>query len=217
MRLLVAEDEPDLRASLTRGLRAEGYAVDEAADGVEALYKAENSDYDTIVLDMMLPEMDGLEVLRKLRRSRRTPVLVLTARGGLEDRVQGLDVGADDYLTKPVDLRELSARIRALIRRTAGDASSIIAIGSISINTAARRVTISSAPISLTSREYSVLEYLALHRGKIVTRTDLYEHLHDENDTPVSNLVDVHVFSLRKKLGQDLIQTHRGQGYCIEQ
>lgn len=217
MRLLIAEDEPDFLATLAKVLRAEKYAVDEARDGVDALFKAESNEYDAIVLDVMLPGLDGFEVLRQLRKSRRTPVLMLTARTQTADRVRGLDDGADDYVAKPVDLHELTARIRALIRRAAGDASSEIEIDDVIVNTSTRRVTKAGTPVTLSAREYSVLEYLAFHRGKIVSRADLYEHLHDENDTPLSNLVDVHVFYLRKKLGQDFIITHRGQGYSIEE
>lgn len=216
MRLLIAEDEPDFRSVLAKALRAQGYAVDEAGDGIDALHKAESSDYDTIILDLMLPNLDGIEVLRRLRKTRKTPVLMLTAQTGVGQRVRGLDAGADDYVPKPVDLNELSARVRALIRRAAGDASSLIAVADIEIDTASRRVSRGGEPVVLTAREYTVLEYLARHRGKIVTRTDLYEHLHDEMDTPLSNLVDVHVFNLRKKLGSSRIVTHRGLGYSLE-
>jgi len=202
---------------LSKAMREEGYAVDEAPDGDEALFKAESYDYDVIVLDVMLPRMDGFEVLRRLRKKKKTPVLMLTARSKVNDRIHGLDTGADDYLAKPVDLNELAARVRALIRRAAGNASSVIEIGDVQIDTAARRVSKAGQAVILTGREYSVLEFIAQRRGKIVSRTDLYEHLHDEEDTPMSNLVDVHVFNLRKKLGQTFIITHRGQGYAIEQ
>jgi len=216
MRLLIAEDEEDFRKTLAKALRAEGYAVDESEDGHDALYKIESTAYDVVVLDVMLPGMDGFQVLRQMRQTRKTPVLMLTARSQIDDRIHGLDAGADDYLPKPVDLRELAARIRALIRRSVGDASAVITIGKVEINTASRRVAKEGVPVPLTSREYNVLEYLALHRGKIVTRTDFYEHLIDESETPLSNLVDVHVFNLRKKLGQSFIVTYRGQGYSIE-
>jgi len=217
MRLLIVEDEPDFLSMLSKAMREEGYAVDEAPDGDEALFKAESYDYDVIVLDVMLPRMDGFEVLRRLRKKKKTPVLMLTARSKVNDRIHGLDTGADDYLAKPVDLNELAARVRALIRRAAGNASSVIEIGDVQIDTAARRVSKAGQAVILTGREYSVLEFIAQRRGKIVSRTDLYEHLHDEEDTPMSNLVDVHVFNLRKKLGQTFIITHRGQGYAIEQ
>lgn len=216
MRLLIVEDEPDLLNVVARMLREEGYAVDTATDGEEGLYKARESDYDAIVLDVMLPVMNGFEVVRKLREKKKTPVLMLTARGRVNDRVQGLDAGADDYLPKPFDLNELYARLRALIRRSAGDASNVITIGDITINVAARTVRLVSQLIDLTAREYSLVEHLALHRGKVVTRTELYEHLFDENDTSLSNLLDVHVSNIRKKLGHEFITTRRGHGYCVE-
>jgi DNA-binding response OmpR family regulator len=216
MRILIVEDEPRLLRSLAKALREEAYAVDVAAAGDEGLYKAESYDYDAIVLDIMLPRIDGWEVLERLRRLKPTPVLMLTARDAPKDRVRGLDNGADDYLVKPFDLFELLARLRALIRRSAGQARSQIELGAVVINTRARSVIRGSQPVTLTAREYAILEYLALHRGEVVTRTALYEHLFDENEDTLSNLMDVHIFSLRKKLGRDLIKTRRGQGYWIE-
>ncbi|CAN5581187.1 response regulator transcription factor [soil metagenome] len=216
MRLLLAEDEPDFLATLTKVLRAQGYAVDEATDGAEALHKAQITEYDAIILDVMLPELDGFELLQELRRTHKTPVLMLTARGRTVDRVRGLDTGADDYMVKPVDLHELAARVRALIRRSAGEAGAPISVGDVTIDLALRRVFKAGEIVALSAREYSILEYLALHRGKIVTRSDLFEHLHDETEIPLSNLVDVHVFNLRKKLGADFITTYRGQGFSLE-
>ncbi len=216
MRVLVVEDEPDLLGSLLKALREDGYAADGAPDGEEGLYKAENYEYDALVLDIMLPIMDGWEVLRRLRKSKKTPVLMLTARDAIRDRVRGLDTGADDYLVKPFDLHELLARLRALIRRAASQADSTIRFGDVVIDTAARTVSRSGEPIALTAREYALLEFLALHRGTLVTRTMLYEHLFDENDSTLSNLLDVHVSNIRKKLGHDFITTRRGHGYCIE-
>jgi two-component system, OmpR family, response regulator len=216
MRILIVEDEPRLLRSLAKGLREEGYAVDVAAAGDEGLYKAESYDYDAIVLDIMLPRLDGWEVLERLRKQKPTPVLMLTARDAPKDRVRGLDSGADDYLVKPFDLSELLARLRALIRRSAGQARSQIELGAVVINTRARSVIRGSHPVTLTAREYAILEYLALHRGEVVTRTALYDHLFDENEDTLSNLMDVHIFSLRKKIGRDLIKTRRGQGYWIE-
>jgi two-component system, OmpR family, response regulator len=215
MRILVVEDEPRLLRNLAKALREEGYAVDTADAGDDGLYKAENYDYDAIVLDVMLPRLDGRELLRRLRKEKKTPVLMLTAFDGTSDRVRGLDTGADDYLVKPFDLPELLARLRALIRRTAGQAQSTVEIGDVLVDTRARLVTRAGHSITLTAREYAILEYLALHRGEVVTRTVLYEHLFDETDDTLSNLVDVHVFNIRKKLGQHLIATRRGQGYCI--
>jgi two-component system OmpR family response regulator len=216
MRLLIVEDEPDLRSGLARALRDEGYAVDAVDNGEDGLFNAESTDYDAVILDVMLPRLDGWEVLRRLRRSKRTPVLMLTARDQSRDRVKGLDTGADDYVVKPFDLPELLARLRALIRRGAGKTTNIIVLGDITIDTAARTVTAAGRAVELTAREYALVEFLALHRGEVVTRTQLYEHLFDENDSTLSNLLDVHVSNVRKKLGAGFITTRRGHGYCIE-
>ena len=215
MRTLIVEDEPDLLAGVMKALREDGYAVDGASDGEEGLYKAENFEYDAIVLDIMLPRLDGWELLRRLRQKKKTPVLMLTARDAVRDRVRGLNTGADDYLVKPFDLDELLARLRALIRRSASQAESTVTIGPVTIDTAARRVSRDGEEVPLTAREYALLEYLALHRGKVVTRTMLYEHLFDENDSTLSNLLDVHVSNIRKKLGHEFITTRRGHGYSI--
>jgi len=215
MRILLIEDEADLLASLAKALREEGYAVDTATDGEEGLYKAREVGYDAIVLDVMLPRLDGWEVLERFRKSQKTPVLMLTARDAARDRVRGLDAGADDYLVKPFDLEELFARLRAIIRRAAGQTVNTIEIGGAIIDTASRKVTLAGNPVALTAREYCLLEFLALHRGETVTRTALYEHLFDEDDDSLSNLLDVHVSNLRKKLGGGLIETRRGHGYCI--
>ena len=216
MRLLVVEDEPDLLAGLVRALRKQGYAVDSASDGEDGLYKAESTDYDALVLDVMLPKLDGWEVLSRLRKTKATPVLMLTARDHTADRVRGLDTGADDYLIKPFDNAELFARLRAIIRRGAGQPRATLGIGDVRIDTAARTVTRAGELVALTAREFVLLEYLALHRGEVVTRTALYEHLYDESDATLSNILDVQVFNLRKKLGQEFITTRRGHGYCIE-
>jgi len=216
MRLLIVEDEPDLLSSLAQALREEGYAVDAAADGEEGFYKAENWDYDAIILDVMLPRLDGWGVLQKLRQTKKTPVLMLTARDQTRDRVRGLDTGADDYLIKPFDLSELLARVRALIRRSAGQPRNVIELGDVTLDTAARLVSQRGVPVILTAREYALVEYLALHRGEVVSRTALYEHLFDEDDSTLSNLLDVHVSNIRKKLGPNFIITRRGHGYSIE-
>lgn len=216
MRLLVVEDEPDLLAGLARALRDEGYAVDTAADGEEGWYKAENYDYDAVILDVMLPKLDGWQILSKLRKVKKTPALMLTAKDKTSDRVRGLDDGADDYVVKPFDLDELLARLRAVIRRGANKASSVIDLGEVKLDTAARAVTRKGQEVQITAREYALLEYLALHRGEVISRTTLYEHLFDEDDATLSNLLDVHVSNLRKKLGADLIATRRGHGYAIE-
>jgi two-component system OmpR family response regulator len=216
MRILVIEDEPDLLASLARSLRDEGYAVDTAPDGEEGLYKAETWNYDAVVLDVMLPKRDGWQVLAQLRKSKSTPVLLLTARDAVKDRVRGLDAGADDYLVKPFDIPELLARVRALIRRGARQPSPVLEVGDVAINTTARLVSLKGRPVELTAREYALVEFLARHRGEVVTRTALYEHLFDEDDSTLSNLLDVHVSNIRKKLGHGFITTRRGHGYVVE-
>jgi len=216
MRILIVEDEPDLLSAVAQSLREEGYAVDEATDGETGLYKAKGSDYDAIVLDLMIPRLDGLTMLQRLRSEKKTPVLILTARDTTADRVKGLDNGADDYLTKPFELAELLARLRALIRRSAGDASPRIEIADIIIDTRSRTVSRGNEEIALTAREYALVEFLALHRGTLVSRTMIYDHLFDEQDDSLSNLVDVHVANVRKKLGKDFITTRRGQGYLID-
>jgi two-component system OmpR family response regulator len=216
MRILIVEDEPDLLSGLAKALREEGYAVDTASDGEDGFYKAENYNYDAIVLDVMLPKMDGWEILARLRKIKKTPVLMLTARDQSRDRVRGLDTGADDYMVKPFDLPELFARLRALIRRSANQTTNVIEIGDVKIDTAARNVHRAAKLMELTAREYALVEFLVLHRGEVVTRTQLYEHLFDENDDTFSNLLDVHVSNVRKKLGAEFIATRRGHGYCVE-
>jgi two-component system OmpR family response regulator len=216
MRILIIEDEPDLLRALAQALREEGYAIDTATDGEDGLFKAESWEYDAVVLDIMLPKLDGWEVLRRIRKTKKTPVLMLTARDQSHDRVRGLDTGADDYVVKPFDLAELLARLRALIRRTSNQTRAAIEIGDIIIDTAARSISRAGESVALTAREYALVEYLALHRGEVITRTALYEHLFDENDSTLSNLLDVHVSNVRKKLGHEFIVTRRGHGYCIE-
>jgi len=215
VRVLVVEDEPILLDAIGKSLREEGYAVDLAADGEEGLYKASAWEYDAVILDLMLPKLDGWEVLRGIRKSKRTPVLILTAKDAVDDRVRGLDGGADDYMLKPFVLGELLARVRALIRRSAGNPSPMIAIGDIAIETASRTVRRAEREVALTAREYAILEILALNRGKIITRTQLYEHICDESDDSLSKVIEVHVSNLRRKLGKDLIETRRGHGYMI--
>ena len=216
MRLLVVEDEPDLLAVLAKALREEGYAVDEAADGEAGLYKTSAWDYDAVVLDVMLPKFDGWGVIKKLRSAKATPVLMLTARDAVPDRVRGLDAGADDYLVKPFELSELLARVRALVRRGAGKATAELKAGEVRIDTRTRTVFRAGAEVPLTAREYAILEYLALRRGELVTKSDLYDHIFDETDDTMSNLIEVHVSHLRKKLGADVIQTRRGMGYVLD-
>lgn len=216
IRLLVVEDEPHLLSSLAEALREDGYAVDEASDGEDGLAKAMMWDYNAIVLDVMMPVMDGFEVLKRLRLHKTTPVLMLTARHSTKERVHGLDTGADDYLAKPCELPELLARIRALICSSTGQAKAVVTIGDVSVDTVGHTVTKGGEPVTLTAREIALIEYLALHRGRVVTRERLYEQLFDENESSLSNLLDVYVSNVRKKLGHDLIVTRRGLGYSIE-
>ena len=215
MRLLIVEDEADLRDALAQALREEGYAVDTAENGEDGLFNAQNTNYDAILLDIMLPKLDGWEVLRLLREKKKTPVLFLTARDRSLDRVRGLDTGADDYIIKPFDLPELFARLRAIIRRAAGQAMTQFKIGNVVIDMAARTVTLDGAPVSLTAREYGLVEFLVLRPGEVVTRSQLYESLFDDNEDTLSNLLDVHVSNVRRKLGHDFILTRRGHGYQI--
>ena len=216
MRILVAEDEPDLLASLAQALREEDYAVDTASDGEDALYKALEHEYDVIVLDVMMPGKNGWDVLAGLRGKRSTPVLFLTARDTLRDRVRGLDGGADDYLTKPFELDELLARLRVLARRGPGRPATAVFAGEVRVDVGRRWVEREGRPVALTPREYRLVEYLVLNRGRVVSRTELYEHLFDEEDNTLSNLLDVHVSNVRKKLGAEFVQTRRGHGYCVE-
>ncbi len=216
MRILVIEDEPDLRAGVVRVLRMEGHAVDAAADGLDGLHQARSVDYDAIVLDVMLPGLDGWELLKRLREVKTTPVLMLTARDATADRVRGLDGGADDYLVKPFDIAELQARLRVILRRGRREARPAIAVGPVVIDTAARTVTREGAEVLLKAREYAVLEYLARHRGEVLSRTTLYSHISDDEEDTLSNVIDAHVYQLRKKLGPSIITTRRGHGYILE-
>ena len=215
MKVLIVEDEEDLLHVTATALRESGFSVDLARDGMEGLVKGETADYDAIVLDLMLPQLDGWEVLSRLRKSKATPVLILTARDALADRVEGLNRGADDYLTKPFELEELIARLRALIRRSAGSPSPIVDVAGIQIDTAARTVSKRGESVELSAKEYALLELLALHRGRLVTRSMIYEHIYGEEDDTLSNVVDVYVSNLRRKLGSEVIETRRGQGYIV--
>lgn len=221
MRLLLVEDSRRLRESLGRALRKSGYAVDAAEDGDEGLWLAETHDYDVIVLDIMLPKLDGLTLLQRLRRGKRSShVLLLTARDTVEDRVQGLRLGADDYLVKPFALEELLARIEALCRRAYGSKQTELTVADLCVDTLARKATRSGQPIELTAREYLLLEYLMLRRGHVVSRTEIEAHIYDELVDPMSNVVDSTICALRKKLGsagqRPIIHTRRGHGYVLE-
>jgi two-component system OmpR family response regulator len=217
MRVLIVEDEADLARAIGRALADETWAVDISPDGDDGLYRALEIDYDVIVLDLMLPDRSGWDVLGELRRAgRRTPVLILTARDQVEDRVRGLDLGADDYLTKPFALAELIARLRALARRAADQPAPEFAAGDVRIDTVARRVRRAGAEVDLTAREYGILELLVRRRGAVVTRADISEHLYNDDSELMSNAIDVHVASLRRKLGADVIRTRRGIGYLLD-
>ena len=216
MRVLVIEDEPELLAVLAQALREEGYAVDEAATGTDGLFKATAWDYDAVLLDLMIPGVSGWELLAKLRQTRTTPVLVLTARDAIPDRVRGLNTGADDYVVKPFNLAEVLARVRALIRRAAGRPNARIEVRDVVIDTVRRAVSKAGEPVGLTAREYAIVELLALRRGEVVTKTQIYDHIFDETDDSLSNLVEVHVSNVRKKLGKDFIETRRGMGYVVD-
>jgi DNA-binding response OmpR family regulator len=220
MRLLVAEDHPTLARSVANGLRDEGYAVDLTFDGEEALHMASVNPYDGIVLDINLPQRDGFSIIQSLRRKgSKTPVLCLTARDAVDDRVKGLDLGADDYLVKPFAFEELIARVRAMIRRGHHQSSSVITVGDLEVDTAKKCARRGEKNIDLSAREYSLLEYLAHRQGQVVSRTQIWEHLYDEHDEASSNVVDVYIGYLRNKIDKDfpakLIHTKRGQGYML--
>ena len=220
MHLLVVEDSERLRRSLVAGLRHAGYAVDLAADGNEGLWKAQEGVYDAIILDLMLPGMDGLEVLRRLRAGgSKTHLLILTARDAVDDRVRGLKAGADDYLAKPFAFDELLARVEALCRRAYGRKDDRLTVGDLVLHRGARSVTRSGAALTLAPREYVLLEFLALRAGEVVTRTEIEAHLYDENAALMSNTVDSAVCALRRKIqppgSAPLLHTRRGHGYIL--
>jgi len=213
MKVLLIEDEVALARAMKKAFEEEGFSVDAVHDGESGLFNGESGTYDAIVLDLMLPRLSGLEVLKKLRQKGATPVLILTARDTLDDKLKGLNAGADDYLTKPFELKELIARVRALVRRSAGKPSPVMKLGDLELDTAARIVKKGGKRVELTAKEYALAEFLALHRGELVTRTMIYDHLYDETDDTFSNVVDVYVSNLRRKLGAKFIETRRNQGY----
>ena len=221
MRILLIEDSQRLRRSISMGLRKAGFKVDATGEGREGLWYAESFDYDVIILDLMLPGLDGISILRRIRR-RQSPaqVLILSAKDTVEDRVHGLNTGADDYLVKPFAFEELLARLQALVRRRYGIKENIISIGDIQIDTAKRTVSRSGKTIELAPREYSLLQFLALRRGNLVTRTEIEEHIYDERAEPMSNVVDAAICNLRKAIDRpgkvSFIKTRRGMGYIIE-
>ena len=216
MRLLVVEDDPDLNRQIVAALEEAGYAVDRAHDGEEGHFLGDTEPYDAVVLDIGLPKMDGISVLEEWRRGGKTmPVLILTARDRWSDKVQGFDAGADDYVAKPFHMEEILARIRALLRRASGHASSELLCGPVRLDTRSGRVTVDGAAIKLTSHEYRLLSYLMHHQGRVVSRGELVEHLYDQDFDRDSNTIEVFVGRLRKKLGPDVIQTVRGLGYLL--
>ena len=220
MRILLVEDEPDAAQMLAKGLREQSYAVDVATDGETAVYQAGVNDYDLVILDVMLPLKDGFEVCRELRVEGLTfPILMLTARDAPPDRVVGLDMGADDYLTKPFDFHELLARLRALLRRGPALRPETVEVADLSIDMRARRVSRGARQIELTAKEYALLEYLARRAGEVVSRAEIAEHVWEENFDPFSNLIEVYVQRLRRKIDEDhtpkLLRTRRGEGYVL--
>ncbi len=217
MRILLVEDDRELQRLLRKALSDAGYVVDSAFDGEEGHFLGDTEPYDAVILDLGLPKLDGVSVLEKWRKAgKMMPVLILTARDSWSDKVAGFDAGADDYVPKPFYTEELLARLRALLRRAAGLAAAEIEIGNLRIDTRASRVTLNGNPVKLTSQEYRLLAYLAHHRGKVVSRTELVEHLYDQDFDRDSNTIEVFVGRLRKKLDANLIQTVRGLGYTLD-
>jgi len=216
LRLLVVEDDKDLNRQLVAALSQAGYAVDRAFDGEEGLFLGETEPYDAVVLDLGLPKKDGVSVLKEWRGAGRVmPVLILTARESWSDKVQGFDAGADDYVVKPFHMEEVLARLRALVRRASGHATNEIVCGPVRLDAKAGRVVVDGAPIKLTSHEYRLLAYLMHHGGRVISRTEIIEHLYDQDFDRDSNTIEVFVGRLRKKLGVELIQTVRGLGYIV--
>jgi len=218
MRILVVEDDRELNRQITTALENASYVVDRAFDGEEGHFLGDTEPYDAVVLDIGLPQMDGISVLERWRRDGRTmPVLILTARDRWSDKVAGIDAGADDYVTKPFHMEEILARLRALIRRAAGHASSELFCGPLRLDTATSKADVDGVPLKLTSHEYRMLAYLMHHKGAVVSRTELVEHLYDQDFDRDSNTIEVFVGRLRKKLGVDLIETVRGMGYRMRE
>jgi two-component system OmpR family response regulator len=217
MRLLVVEDDKDLNRQIVAGLEQAGYAVDKAFDGEEAQFLGETEPYDAAILDLGLPRVDGVAVLQAWRRAGKTmPVIILTARDRWSDKVQGFDAGADDYVTKPFHMEEILARVRAVLRRAAGHATSELTCGPVRLDTRAGRVTVDGNPVKLTSHEYRLMSYLMHHAGRVVSRGEIVEHLYDQDFDRDSNTIEVFVGRLRRKLGVDVIQTVRGLGYVLQ-
>lgn len=216
MRLLVVEDDPDLNRQIVTALSDAGYVVDAASDGEEGHFLGDTEPYDAVILDLGLPVMDGVTVLEKWRRDgHKTPVLILTARDRWSDKVAGFDAGADDYVSKPFHMEEVLARVRALLRRSSGHATSELECGALLLDTKNARVMVDGTAVKLTSLEYRLLAYMMHHQGRVVSRTELVEHLYDQDFDRDSNTIEVFIGRLRKKLNQPFIQTIRGLGYCL--
>jgi two-component system OmpR family response regulator len=216
MRILLVEDDPDLSRQLKQALADAGYALDYAADGEEAQFLGETEPYDAVILDLGLPKIDGVSVLERWRRAGMSaPVLILTARGAWSEKVTGFDAGADDYLTKPFHTEELLARLRALVRRATGHASPTLSVGGLRLDPRAARASVNGEPLRLTSLEYRLLHYMMMHNGRVISRTELVEHLYDQDFDRDSNTIEVFVGRLRKKIGSDRIETVRGLGYRL--
>jgi DNA-binding response OmpR family regulator len=216
MRVLVVEDDRRIAADVSHALQAAGYVVETVRDGEEAWFRGDTEDYGAIILDLGLPGMDGLSVLKRWRANgRQTPVLVLTARGSWAERVDGIDAGADDYLPKPFRMEELLARLRSIVRRSAGHASSVVNVGEIILDERQMKVCVRGVPVALSPLEYRLAAYLLLHRGRVVSQHELGENIYGQDDAHDSNAIEVLIGRVRKKLGTDLIETRRGFGYLV--
>jgi DNA-binding response OmpR family regulator len=216
MRVLVVEDDRRIAADLARGLQAAGYLTEIVGDGEEAWFRGDTEDYAAIILDLGLPRMDGLAVLKRWRANdRRTPVLILTARGSWAERVDGIDAGADDYLAKPFQMEELLARLRSIVRRSAGHASSVLSVGDITLDERQMKINLRGVPVALSPLEYRLASYLMMHRGRVVSQQELSENIYGQDDAHDSNAIEVLIGRVRKKLGSELIETRRGFGYLV--
>ncbi|PPD00678.1 MAG: DNA-binding response regulator [Hyphomicrobium sp.] len=217
MRVLLVEDEPVISANIATALSSVGCLTDVSSDGEDAWFRGDTEDFDLVILDLGLPKMDGLAVLKRWRSAgRKMPVLILTARGSWPERVEGIDAGADDYLAKPFQIEELIARVRALVRRAAGQSSPILEAGPVAVDTRQMRVTVNGAALPLSPLEYRLVAYLILHQGRVVSPSELIEHLYGDDDARDANALEALVTRLRRKVGSDVIQTRRGFGYVVD-